>query len=353
VNPHVVIVGAGAVGGFVGAVLAHAGTNVTLVDAWPAHVDAIRAHGLTLGGITGERRVALSALHIADVQTLIHRPADIAFVSVKLYDTRWATALIAPYMSQSGFVVTMQNGLIEEDVAQVVGWPRVVGCVVSRFQVELTEPGRIRRTNPPGGTVHDTFRVGEIHGRATRRAENVAALLQNVDSARVTTNLWGERWSKLVANSMTSPVAAVSGLTLKEMYEKPQARRLVIRLAAEAVNVGHALGFAPEPIFGTCPDDYVAAERGKRSSLVRLEAAMAAWQATSLEDGRTGIAQDLGKGRRTEVDYLGGYVAARAAGAGHRAPTHQAITAMVHRIERNELQPGMDNLEALLSKEET
>src|SRR6185437_1082150 len=160
VNPHVVIVGAGAVGGFVGAVLAHAGTNVTLVDAWPAHVDAIRAHGLTLGGITGERRVALSALHIADVQTLIHRPADIAFVSVKLYDTRWATALIAPYLSQSGVVVTMQNGLIEEDVAQVVGWPRVVGCVVSRFQVELMRPGHIRRTNPPGGTLHDTFRVG-------------------------------------------------------------------------------------------------------------------------------------------------------------------------------------------------
>ena len=349
VTPHVVIVGAGAVGGFVGGLLAEAGSNVTLVDAWPAHVEAIHARGLSLHGTHGERRVALSALHVCDVQTLIHRRVDVAFVSVKLYDTRWATALIAPYLSESGFVVTMQNGMVEEDVAQVVGWPRVLGCVVSRFQVELVEPGHIRRTNPPGGTLHDTFRVGEIHGRATHRADRVAALLQNVDSARVTTNLWGERWSKLVANSMTSPVAAISGLTLKQMYEQPQARRLVIRLAAEAVCLGHALGFALEPIFGTSPDDYVAAERGERSPLRRLEAAMATWQATSLEDGRTGIAQDLRRGRRTEVDYLGGYVAARGAAAGHRAPTHEAITEIVHRIERAELKPGMDNIEALLS----
>jgi 2-dehydropantoate 2-reductase len=350
VNPHVVIVGAGAVGGFVGGLLAEAGTNVTLVDGWPAHVEAIRAHGLTLRGTHGARHVMLRALHVCDVQTLVHRPVDIALVSVKLYDTRWASALIAPYLSRSGLIVTMQNGLVEEDVADVVGWQRVLGCVVSRFQVELMDPGIIRRINPPGGERYTTFRVGEIHGRRTQRVDEVAALLQNVDSTRVTTNLWGERWSKLVANSMTSPVAAISGLTLKQLYEQPQARRLIIRLAAEAIGLGRALGFALEPIFGTSPDDYVAADGGERSSLLRLETAMATWQATSLEGGRTGIAQDLRKGRRTEVDYLGGHVAARAAAIGLPAPTHAAITAMVHRIERSELEPAMNNIDALLGE---
>jgi 2-dehydropantoate 2-reductase len=348
-NRHVAFVGAGAVGGLVAGLMAEAGTRVTIIDAWPAHIAKIRDEGLALSGTHGERRIRLQALHICDVQALMRDPVDIAFVSVKLYDTQWATALIAPYLAQDGFIVTMQNGLIEEEVAQIVGWQRVVGCVVSRVQVELLEPGHVRRSNPPGGELHTAFRVGEAHGRVTPRATAIADLLSNVDSSKVTTNLWGERWSKLVANSMTSPVNAVSGLPFRQMYEHPDARRLVIRLAAEAIGLGQVLGFTLEPIFGTAPDDYLRAESGDATSRGRLETAMRAWQATSLGGGSSGIAQDLRKRRRTELDYLGGYVAARAAALRFAAPTQAAITQMVRRIERDELEPRVDNLGALLA----
>jgi len=348
VSLHVVFVGAGAIGGFVGGLMARSGHEVSLIDPWAEHIDRIRKDGLRVSDSQGEHCVQLAALHISDVQGLIHRPVDIAFICVKLYDTTWCSALIAPYLSAAGFVVTMQNSLIEEEIAKIVGWRRVVGCVASRIQVEAVAPGRVRRTNPPGGDAYTVFRVGEIHGRATARALQLAQMLSVVDSAKVTTNLWGERWSKLVANSMTSGVCAVSGLTFTQMYEHPGARQLIIRLAAEAIELGRVLGFELESVYGTDPAVYLAAARGDVEMLARLECSMRTAQVNSLDGGRSGIAQDLAKGRRTEVDYISGYVAARASEVGLTTPTQSAITAMVHAIERGELQPGVANIDALL-----
>jgi 2-dehydropantoate 2-reductase len=221
----------------------------------------------------------------------------------------------------------------------------VLGCVVSRVQVRLLAPGLVRRSNPPGGDAYTSFRVGEVHGRRTERAQAVANLLASVDSAKVTSNLWGERWSKLVANTMTSPVSAVSGLEFKAMYENRAARRLVIGLAAEAIRVGRSLGFELEPVFGIDPDVYMRADQGEKVALGALEAAMRAWQATSLDGGVSGIAQDLAKGRRTELDYLSGEVLTRAAQARIPTPMHVAVIDMIRRIERGALAPEIGNLE--------
>ena len=106
--------------------------------------------------------------------------------------------LIRPYLAPDGFVVSLQNCINEERIAGVVGWGRVMGCIASLISAELYAPGRIKRTVPLGGSAHTVFRIGEVHGRTTPRAEYMAGLLSSVDSARVTSNLWGERWSKLV-----------------------------------------------------------------------------------------------------------------------------------------------------------
>ncbi|MEO8976754.1 MAG: 2-dehydropantoate 2-reductase N-terminal domain-containing protein, partial [Casimicrobiaceae bacterium] len=123
-SKRIAIVGAGAVGGWVGGVLADAGYHITLIDPWPEHVTAIRDAGITLTEPGNRRQIPIRALHVADVQSLHSTPVDVAFVCVKLYDTDWATALIVPYLAASGFVVTMQNGLIEERVAAIAGWGR-------------------------------------------------------------------------------------------------------------------------------------------------------------------------------------------------------------------------------------
>jgi 2-dehydropantoate 2-reductase len=237
---------------------------------------------------------------------------------------------------------------VEAEIASVVGWERVLGCVASRFQVEALEPGHVRRTNAAGGADYVVFRVGEVHGRVTARARETRELLQSVDSAKVTTNLSGERWSKLVANAMTSAACGVSGLSFKQMYQDPSACRVIARLAQEAIDVGRALGFELEAVHGHPPARYLEAAGGDVAALEALATGLRASLAGSLEGGRSGIAQDLAKGRRTEVDDMNGYVASKAADAGVDVPTQRAITAMVHAIERGELRADTRNLDELL-----
>ncbi len=167
---RIAVVGAGAVGGYVGAGLAAHGYDVTLIDPWPAHVEAILAGGIRLSGMTEAetRTVRVNALHLTEVQRIAREaPIDIAFISVKSYDTEWATMLIAPYLSARGFVVSMQNCVNEERVAGIVGWGRTVGCVVSGgLALDLYEPAHIRRTMARRADLPSLY-VGEPHGQIT------------------------------------------------------------------------------------------------------------------------------------------------------------------------------------------
>ena len=344
---HIVFVGAGAVGGYVGGHLARAGHAVTLVDPWPEHVDAIKRDGLHLGGTQGEHNIRVKALHITELQGLPHGSVDIAFICMKLYDTAWATALITPYLAPSGCVVTMQNALVEELVASIAGWGRTLGCIASTISVEAVAPGRIVRTQLPGGDAYTVFRVGELSGAVTRRVEHIAELLRAVDSAKVTNNLWGERWSKLTANTMTTGLCGAAGLDLNEVVEHAPARRLQIRLAAEAIRIGIALGFRLEAIRGVAADKWLAAAAGDVAILAEVEQQMLEGLLRRPEGGRSGTLQDLAKGRRTEVDFMNGYVAAQGDECGIPAPTHARVAALVRRIERGELAPSRELLNDL------
>jgi 2-dehydropantoate 2-reductase len=218
---RIAIVGAGAVGGYVGAYMAQAGEDVTFVDFWPENVEAMRTKGLCISHLRDvpEFTIPTRALHVTELQGLSkRRPIDIAFVATKSYDTAWATTMIAQYLAPGGFVVSLQNCINEETLAGVVGWGRTLGAIASSITVELTEPGRVRRAGGKHGDAHTVFRVGEVHGIVTERAKEVCRLLALSDSAKVTQNLWGERWTKLVVNAMcrhrpaSSPATSFSTL---------------------------------------------------------------------------------------------------------------------------------------------
>jgi len=211
VGKHVVIVGAGAVGGYVGGHLARAGEDVALVDPWPVHVNAMRERGLRLTGTQGEHVVRVNAMHLTEVQGFARKPIDIAIICTKSFDTEWATAMIAQYLAPGGYVVSMQNSINEERIARVVGWDRTLGCIASTISVNLVEPGHIMRFQEPGGGKRTVFYVGEVHGRTTARASELARILSAVDNAKVTTNLWGERWTKLATNAITHGLLGALG----------------------------------------------------------------------------------------------------------------------------------------------
>src|SRR5262245_51957815 len=342
---RIAFVGAGALGGYVGGSLAHLGHDVTLIDAWPEHVEAIRARGLELDGVTPQERFVVrkaKTLHLTEVQSLARNPVDIAMISVKSYDTRWAAALIAPYLSEQGFAVSLQNCLNEEAIAGVVGWGRTVGAVASLISVDLYEAGRIRRTVPKGGDKRTVFRIGEPHGRITPRIEELVTWFREIDSSKATTNLWGERWSKLVQNAMGNPVTAATGLTSGDCLRDETIRRFQIRLAGEAVRVGQALGYQLEKIRGVEPETMARASEGESKALSEVEALLVPKEGSNPRGDiqRPSMAQDILKGRRTEIDAMNGYIARKGAEVGMPAPSHARLVEIVTRIERGELKPS-------------
>src|SRR5262245_58021369 len=239
----IAIVGAGPVGGYAGAHMVQAGEDVTFIDPWPEHVEHMRKHGLrvTHARDVAEFSVPVRALHVTDVQQLAkERPVDIAFVSMKSYDTAWATMMIKQYLAPDGYVVSLQNCINEETIAGIGWWWRTLGCIASSITVNLPDPGHIRRGAGKGGAAHTVFRAGEVHGRITQRVEEICRLVGYADSAKVTGNLWGERWSKLVTNAMANGIAACTGLSSGEMLHNDAIRHFSTRVGSEAIRAGQA-----------------------------------------------------------------------------------------------------------------
>src|SRR5437867_339099 len=252
---RIAIVGAGALGGYVGGTLAHLGHDVTLIDAWPEQIETIRALGLELDGMTPEERFTVKSaktMHLTEVQSLARRPVDVAMVAVKSYDTPWATALIKPYLSAEGCVVSLQNCLNEETIAGVV---------------------------------------------------------------------------------------AATGLTSGDCLRNARIRRFQIRLAGEAVRVGQALGYTLERIRGADPERLARASEGDAAALAEVEALIVPKAGANPRGDiqRPSMAQDILKGRRTEIDAMNGYIARKGAEVGVPAPSHAMLAEIVTRGECVEL----------------
>lgn len=347
---RIAIVGAGAVGAYVGGYFARAGHDVVLIDGWPANVEAINRNGLTLSGMTEPEcfNAPARALHITDVQSLTRTgPIDIAFVTMKSFDTGWATLLIKEHLAPGGFVVSLQNCINEETIAGIVGWGRVVGCIAAKIAVELTGPATVRRGVALGGTKHTVFRVGEPHGRITPRIEKVRDLLADIDSAKTTSNLWGERWSKLCANAMGNGTSAASGLGSNGCARDPDLRWLMIRIAGEATEIGRSHGYALEKIGKFEAADWIAAWQGDGAIRKTIEDDMLAACEGRSEDNRPSMGQDISKGRRTEIDFINGFVADKGAEIGIAAPANRGLVTAVTAVERGELPPSPERLRGI------
>jgi 2-dehydropantoate 2-reductase len=196
------------------------------------------------------------------------------------------------------------------------------------------------RTVPMGGEKHTVFRVGEPHGRITPRVQEVADMLRAVDSSKVTTNLWGERWSKLVINSMRNGLSAATGLFGNQRDTTEGPRWVSIRLGSQAVRVGQALGFQLEKMLGMDAEILGRAGEGHKDALTEIVNVLEDLSKRRSDDQRPSMAQDIAKGRRTETDFINGYVAVRGTEIGVPAPLHAKMNEAVRRVERGEVKPS-------------
>jgi 2-dehydropantoate 2-reductase len=347
----IAIMGTGAVGGYAGAHMAQAGEDVTFIDPWPEHVEAMRANGLKISHIKDvpEFTTPVRALHLTEVQSLAKEaPIDIAFVCMKSYDTAWATAMIKQYLAPGGYIVSLQNCINEETIAGIAGWGRTLGSIASSITVDLCEPGHVRRASGKGGKAHTVFRVGEVHGRITDRAKEVCRLVSYADSAIVTENLWGERWSKLVTNAMANGMSACTGLISKEILTDDTLRRFGARLGSEAIRVGQALGYQLEEIHHIDPEVIAKAGEGDEKAGKEYDEHRLA-EANKPGGGahRPSMGQDMVKGRRTEIEYLNGFIVGKAKDIGIATPANEALTDIVKRVEKGEMKPDPKHIKDL------
>ena len=343
------IVGAGSMGGTLGAYLTRAGHDVTLIDAWPTHVDTMRRDGLTLTAVNETFTVPVNALNISDVSGLAE-PFDVVFLSVKSYDTVWSTHLIAPHLKPNGCMLPVMNALNDETVARIVGYPRTVGCVTS-ISAGLYEPGKVSRTDPVGS---HAYSVGELHGQITPRVRAVVEALQVIGPSVATSNIWGARWAKLVWNAMGNALYGALGAGPEELDEPEtqQVQRIQVMAGCEAVRVALARGIALESIRGIAPEDFanahceadltVLTERMHALATARLNPPEGA--ARVGVPARPSLLQDVLKGRRTEVDYLNGRIVAEGEQLGVETPVNRAIADLMRAVERGEIPPGRANL---------
>ena len=346
----IVFVGAGAVGGYAGAHMVQAGEDVTFIDPWPAHVEHMRKHGLrvTHAMTEPEFTVPVRALHVTDAQSLAkEKPVDIAFVCMKSYDTAWAAMLIRQYLAPDGYVVSLQNCMNEETIAGVVGWGKTLGCIASSITVNLPEPGHVHRGAAKHGAAHTVFRAGEVHGRITPRAEDVCRLVAYADSAKVTGNLWGERWSKLVANAMQNGLSACTGLGGGDMLKSDPIRRFSTRLGSEAIRVGQAKGYQLEDILHLPPETIARAGEGDAEATRICDAQRFKDSGRTAASQRPSMGQDMEKGRRTEIEFLNGLIVREGEKAGLACRANAVLTDLVKRVEKGELAPDPKHITEL------
>jgi 2-dehydropantoate 2-reductase len=350
---RIAVVGAGAIGAAIGGYIAEKGHDVTLIDQWADHVDAMKKNGLEIIDRDRSFTVPVKALHLSEVSSLRDR-FDIIFLSVKSYDTRWSTYLLEPVLKDTGFVLPAQNALNDELVAQIVGYNRTVGCVPT-ISSGIYKPGRLVRTSPNTGK---SFIIGELNGRATNRAKEVVEMLKAVGPSELTTNIWGARWTKLQINCMANSVAGLIGPELQNLDRGQLDLAMLVRvsIAAEVARVGQAMGIAFEPLFeGATPDEFASATT--RGAIEALKDKMMERdedrQVTTEEVERLGapprpsLLQDVIKSRRTEIDQLNGYIAGMGKQLDIATRMNDAVVDIFRRFDTGELNPSPSNLEIL------
>ncbi|MDE0059191.1 MAG: hypothetical protein OXI22_00950 [Defluviicoccus sp.] len=333
---RIAIVGTGATSAGFGADMLRAGLDVTFIEQWPAHVEAMRADGLRVE-MPGETvTVPVAAFHVCEVATL-REPFDIVLLGVKGYDTRWACQLIEPLVVPDGLVVGLQNGMTMDAVASIVGPGRTLGAVIE-VAANMFEPGTVVRQTPRDGT---WFAVGAYDEATRGREAEVADVLRHAGDVEIREDVRSAKWMKLVANAAEFLPSSILGLPLADSVEVPGVLDVMRAAGREAMRTGIGIGHRLVPIFG---DKRVEANDPDQHATALFDAVLKGW---TLSDTKVATLQDWIKGRRGEIDEINGLVVEQQEGLGAEAAVNRGLVEIARRIERGELAPDPANADLL------
>ena len=334
----ITIFGAGAIGGTTGAALAEAGHDVLLVDNHAPHVEAMNAQGLT---VEREGKATTTRVRAVLSGDLGHG-LDLVMLAVKSHHTGEALSVLVPRLAAGSTVVSLQNGLIEEQIARAVGPARTVGCLVN-WAADWVAPGRILH----GG--HGAFVLGELDGRITPRVKELASLLSAVEETPVTDNIWGYKWAKLIYGALLFGTAVVDAHVYEVVERSPGVQGALVGIVGEGMAVADKAGVRIEPFDEFDPAWYRAALAGDTSARARAMTAIAVHYRAHTKT-KTGIWRDLAvRKRKTEVDGQLGMLVRKGEAVGIAMPLTRRLSELIRDLEEGRRQMDWANLDPLVA----
>jgi 2-dehydropantoate 2-reductase len=323
-EPRIAVVGAGAIGGISAAGLARAGHEIDLVCKHRDIAKRAKEPGLHVFGIDGDFVAPVNGIeNISQLQGAY----DLIFLATKATDVMQAAGELLPFLKTDSLVVSQQNGICEQALASALGQERVVGCVVG-FGATMHGAAELEKTSD------GEFVIGSLGNEQDPRLGTLKQLMDLIAPTRISNNILGELYAKLIINSCINSLGAMSGLYLGEMLAKKRARRIFIAIMREAMAVAEAMELEVAKGAGGKLDYYDFLDNGamaefKRHLMIRL----IGFKYRRLKSSSL---QSLERGKPTEIDYLNGYIAGKGRELGVPTPINAHVIAVIKAIEAEE-----------------
>ncbi len=320
-NPRILVIGAGAIGGITAAFIKQAGYDVTLICKYGELASCIREKGLHVFGARGEHWVTMPT--VTEIKEA-NADYDLFLLATKTTDMMPALKALLPLIHENARVVSLQNGICEEAIAEIVGKDRTIGCVVE-WGATMHSPGELEMTST------GAFTIGTIDGSKDPTLDIIKKVLSTVVPVNISQNLMGSLYAKLIVNSCITSLGAVCGLYMGQMLADRKIRNIFIDIMCEAMAVADAMDLHVETIGGRLNYYQFMAGNGmlaqfRRHLLIRL-------LGLKYRRLKSSSLQSLERGKPTEIDYLNGYISAKGKQYGIPTPVNDKIIRMIKEIE--------------------
>ena len=331
-NIRCAIYGAGSLGTVLGAYMTKNGANVELINRNKAHVTALNEKGAHITG-TVELTVPVKAL----TPDQMSGKYDVILLMTKQLHNVEVVTMLKDYLTDDGVIVTLQNGLPEPGIAEIVGASHTMGCVVE-WGAALTAPGVCTLTSEPDSL---SFHMGKMEGITDAQVAKVKALLELMCPVHEEENLIGARWSKLLINATFSGLGTVVGGVFGDVSENKAAAKVAVRCMKECIDVGHAAGATFAPVQGKNITALFYYKGALKRAFATFLIPIAMKKHRNIEPS---MLQDLKNGKPCEVDAINGVVCEF--GRKYNTPTsiNDRIVEIIKKCQAGQLKPQADNI---------
>ena len=326
------IYGSGAMGTILGAYLTRAKVDIVLVNRNKDHVDALNRNGAK---IVGEEELIQAVRAVTPLE--MSKDYDVIFLTTKQTENEAIAEFLRDKLSKTGVVCTIQNGLPEIKLMDILGTDRVIGAAAV-WGATLEKAGVARLTSNPNNM---SFQIGSLSQGNKDKLEIIKEILENMCPVSIEDNFIGARFSKLIINATLSGLSTVFGVTFGEVTKNRNMRQLAQSVIKETIDVAKAADIKIMPVQGK---DIVKLMYYENNMKKRFANLIIPFVTRKHKNISSGMLYDIQRGAKTEIDAINGVVCEFGRRYSKATPFNDRIVEIVHSIEQKKYVSSIDNL---------